>query len=107
MFTTLFIFAVIAMSLLLLPWLLIKLIGGVFSLVGSVIGGVFSLICGLFGALASLALFMLVLPLAVLAGVLALALPVLLPLALLAGLIWLVARAARPKPALPALPAPG
>ncbi len=79
----------------------VAIVGGVIGLVGTVIGSVFGLIGTLLGAVFSL-LAPLLLVLVAIAFVAAL-LPLLLPIALIAGLIWLIARAARPS-APPALP---
>lgn len=108
MFTMMVVMAVLAALLVCLPWILLKTIAGVFSLVGSLIGAVFSVVGGVLSAVAGVLGVLILLPIALLALLFGALLPVLLPLALLAGLVWLIARAARaPQPAaVPALPAP-
>ena len=92
------------------------LIGLVFKIIGAIVGGVFHLVFGLFGAVLGVigtAFGLLVGGVATLfvAGILvllfaAMALPLLIPLAVIAGVVWLVMRAAASRPPVVVPPAP-
>lgn len=75
-------------------WLAGSVLMLMFKLVFGVIGGVFSILGGLFALVVGGAVMLALLP--VFAFML---LPLCLPLLLVAGVVWLIVRAARPRPA--------
>ena len=114
MFTSMFVLGfVLIFGLLLLPWLILKLIGGLFHVVFSLIGGLFSLIFGLvtglfalfagmFAAVGAALVLVVALPLLLGIGALLALAPVLLPVAAVAALLWLIVVVARRSSAAPA-----
>lgn len=107
------------MTLLAVAAIIVFLLFGVFAIVGlgfKLVGGIFELVFGLFGIVLGAigtVFGLLIGGLAMLfaGGIVllvfgALALPLLLPLLFIVGIVWLVVRAASPRPQQLALPAP-
>ena len=107
------------MTLLAVAAIVLLLLFGGFAIVGfgfKLVGGIFELVFGLFGIVLGaigtvIGLLIGGIALLFAGGIVllvfgALALPLLLPLAVIAGIVWLVVRAASPRPQQLALPPP-
>ena len=113
MFTAFFVFMLFCiLGVVLLPWLLLKLVTGIFQLLFGLIGGMFSLmfglatgllalVTGLFAAFGAALALIVLLPLVLAAAALFAFIPVLLPIAAVVGIVWLIVALARRSSAPP------